>query len=49
MARGMTEVNDGVGTGLSFRRTDGTRLVGGVKNIDGATPGVEGGRYHVVR
>ena len=48
MARGMTEVNAGVGTGLPFRRTNGTRLVGGVKYIDGATPGVEVGRYHVV-
>ena len=48
MTGGMAEVDAGVGTGLPFGCTNGARLVGGVEDVDGATPGVEGGRYHFV-
>ena len=48
MTRGMAEVDAGVGTGLPFGCTNGARLVGGIKDVDGATPSVEVGRYHIV-
>ena len=48
MTRGMAEVNAGVGTGLPFGGTNGTRLVCGIEDIDGATPSVKVSRHRVV-